>query len=365
MRTSRKRIIVDAREFVPGRFTGIGRVLCGLVDALAESNSVNEIILAAITCEAVPSRLGSRKKIDIIKVPDNFLISEKALSNLTKNNVALIISPYPKLPLFGCHCPAVHTIHDVLYLTHPAYKKQLKVYLDTLRVKMSLKRADLTWYDSSWSMEETNRLTGFAGKNARVRYLAIDERFSVEGTGDETGILKRYDLQPGYVLVLGNGLPHKNLGVLLKISGRVARKLVFVGVSKTRQACWKSRYSDANAIWIENVVDEDLPVIVSNSFCLAQPSTAEGYGYPPLEAMACGVPAVMSNIPVLIETTGGNALTADPGEPGEWVEVFEALENKETYRSQVEKGLKWVEPFRGRKGWEKHISDIEELIRGR
>jgi len=91
-------------------------------------------------------------------------------------------------------------------------------------------------------------------------------------------------------------------------------------------------------------------------------STAEGYGYPPLEAMACGVPSVISNIPVLIETTNGHALIADPCAPREWIEAFEALEDKEIYMSRVEMGLKWVEGFRGRKGWEGHISDIEDLV---
>ncbi len=99
------------------------------------------------------------------------------------------------------------------------------------------------------------------------------------------------------------------------------------------------------------------------AFCLAQPSTAEGYGYPPLEAMACGVPAVVSNIPVLIETTGGNSLKADPNDYREWLQAFEALEKKDMYQNQIEKGLKWVQPLWGRRGWEGHISDIEELIK--
>ena len=112
------------------------------------------------------------------------------------------------------------------------------------------------------------------------------------------------------------------------------------------------------------MTEEDLPSIVRNAFCLAQPSTAEGYGYPPLESMACGVPAVISNIPVLMETTGGNALAADPYSPKTWLEAIEALENEEFHQNQADRGLHWIEPLRGRKGWEKHISDIEELLKG-
>ncbi|MCK4830514.1 glycosyltransferase family 4 protein, partial [bacterium] len=264
---------------------------------------------------------------------------------------------------FGCHCVAVHTVHDVLDLTHPAYRKRFKLFFDIFRLKVALKKADLTWYDSSWSMEETKKLAGFVGKNPRVRYLGIDEKFSGRRFQAKDDIPRKYNLQPGYILVVGNGLPHKNLGVLLSIGDRLSRKLVFVGIPEKNKRHWKSRYPASKAIWIQHIDDEDLPAIMKGSFCLAQPSTAEGYGYPPLEAMACGIPAVVSSIPVLVETTGDHALTADPGDPEKWIEAFDALDNQQKYHSQVEKGLRWVKPFLGRKGWEKHIFDIEELIR--
>jgi glycosyltransferase involved in cell wall biosynthesis len=99
-----------------------------------------------------------------------------------------------------------------------------------------------------------------------------------------------------------------------------------------------------------------------NAFCLAQPSTAEGYGYPPMESMACGVPAVVSDIPVLKETTGGKGLFAGPHEPMSWAEAFQALEKRDLRQLKIEEGLRWVEPLRGRKAWEKHIQDITALL---
>lgn len=364
MRGQGNRLLVDAREFVMGRFTGIGRVLEGLVRALVESPLVGDIWLATHQAEAVPPGLKNLGKVTLKRIPEGFLKSEKALKDLSGEDVAVYVSPYPKLPLRGCRCKAVHTVHDVLDLTHPVYRKRLKVILDKIRLKMALKRAELTWYDSSWSMEETKKMAGFTGRNPRVRFLGIDARFTEERKENENGILKKYDLQPGYILVIGNGLPHKNPGVLLRISENMSRRLVFVGVSEGNQNYWKRRYPEAKAVWVKYVEEEDLPSFIKFAFCLAQPSTAEGYGYPPLEAMACGVPAVISNIPVLVETTGRHALSANPASPKEWLGAFVALEDKDTYRKQVEKGLKWVEPFRGRKGWGKHVSDIEELIRG-
>ena len=358
-----KRILIDAREFGRGRLTGIGRVLEGLTDALAESDDIKQIVLAVSFDNDVPLRLRNRDKIEVERIPVAFLKSEKALSSLSYQGFSLFISVYPKLPLFGCRCTSVHTVHDVLDLTDPAYKRQLRVFADGLRLRTALKRASLTWYDSAWSLEETRRHVGFEGKNPKVRYPGLHEMFKPDRLKEEDNVLKRYGLSPGYILVIGNGLPHKNLGALLSIADHLARRIVFVGVSEKNQRFWKSRFPARQQIWIKYAREEDLATIIRKSFCLAQPSTAEGYGYPPLEATACGVPAVVSNIPVLIETTGGCALAADPSNPKAWLEAFQVLEDKAIYQKQIEKGLKWAERFRGRKGWEKHVFDIVELMR--
>ena len=358
-----KHILIDAREFIPWGKTGIGRFLEGLIDALADSVSDIEIILACFYKDSVPLRLKNRERVKVKEIPREFLYSEKILSNLTRQEVSLFISPYPKLPLFSLRCPAVHTVHDVLDLRYPVYRRRIKVFFDILRLKKALKRADLTWYVSSWSRKETIKLVRFAGKNPRVRFSGIDECFTPGKIMNEKNNIKKYQLEPGYILVIGNGLAHKNLGVLLKASAKIPRSLVFVGVSQENQNYWKISYPHAKAKWIRYVNDENLLSVIRGAFCLAQPSMIEGYGFPPLEAMACGVPAVVSHIPVLVETTGENALKANPEDSREWVKAFEVLENKDIYKNQIEKGLKWIQPLRGRRGWQKHISDIEELLR--
>jgi glycosyltransferase involved in cell wall biosynthesis len=356
------RILIDAREFVQGRFTGIGRVLEGLTLALAKGEVAGSLVLAAPQQEVIPAEFRKDGKIEVKEIPSAFLSSEKVLSGLSRQEFDLFISPYPKLPLFGCHCCCIHIIHDILDLTHPAYKKRLKVFFDGWRLRRALKDADLTWYDSIWSQKETRKYAGSIGKRTRVRYPGIDASFSPETSVDDGTALERFGLEPGYVLVIGNGLPHKNLGVLLELTDQMSRRVVFVGVQEKDRRYWESRYPNNSAVWINHVQAGDLPYLLRAAFCLAQPSTAEGYGYPPLEAMACGIPAVVSDIPVLFETTGSIAQYADPHDPKSWTEAFDALEKDGVYEAQVEKGLKWVEPLRGEKGWQGHISDIEELL---
>ena len=360
----RKHILVDGREFVAGRQTGIGRFIEGLVDCLMDTDLCLTVTVAYFSDDLIPEKFKNRINLKSIFLPDSFFRSEKVLLEYSRCGVNLFISPYRKLPIFGVHCPSVHTVHDVLDLTHTAYRKRFKVYLDKFRLNRALAAADLTWYDSFSSRQETEKLVGFPGGNPKVRHLGLEKKFTPKCSEYEEAVLEHYELLRGYILIVGNGLPHKNLGILLESSSHIKRKLAFVGVSKRNQAFWRSLHPEANAVWLDYVKDEDLPAILRNAFCLAQPSTAEGYGYPPMEAMACGVPAIISDIPVLLETTGGCALSADPTVTDAWVGAFEKLEDKAFYNVQVEKGLKWVKPFIGLNGWAGHVADIMEVIEG-
>ncbi|MEW6665511.1 MAG: glycosyltransferase family 1 protein [Thermodesulfobacteriota bacterium] len=360
MKSENKTVLLDARELVPMRMTGIGRVLRGLAGALADADFVDQVVLAIGFPAALPVSLKARNKIRLLRVPASFLASEMALSRLSAKS-DLFVSPYPKLPLFGTYCPTIHIIHDVLDLTHPQYRMRLKTVFDGWRLKKALKRADLTWYDSSWSMEETKRYAGHPGRNPKVRYPGIDERFTPSVPDSDAATLSRYDLTPRYILCVGNGLPHKNLGVLLEISHQLKRNFVIVGVSRRNQSYWKSKYPQADAVWIEHSPDEDLPALMRNSFCLVLPSTMEGYGYPPLEAMACGTPTVASDIPVLRETTGGASLYADPLRPSEWTECVNSLENPNFRGAVTKRGFDWVRRFRGPQPWLPYLTDLEEI----
>ena len=360
----KQKILFDCREFNPYRRTGISRFLEGLISALIEANSTLKIFLATFDPKFVPSSLIPHKNIEVMRIRRGFFSSEYAMRSLTRQGFSLFISPYPKIPIFSKSCcKAINTIHDVFYISLPIYRKNFKTFFDRIRLRAALNCAATTWYVSSWSLKETEKLVGHSGTNPKIRYNGIENRFFKKITEQQNISKEKYKLEGDYILVLGNGRPHKNIGVLLEISKQIDKTIVFAGVSKAQQNYWLSRPQKVGHKWIEHIPDDDLPALIRESFCLAHPSTAEGFGFPPLEAMASGVPAVVSSIPVLIETTGGNALTADPHEPNSWITAFQALENKNLYRAQVEKGTKWAERLRSGKAWGKHIADIENVLR--
>jgi glycosyltransferase involved in cell wall biosynthesis len=356
------KLLVDGREFSAGKQTGIARFLENLLFCVISSRPDIKILLACGGNAVLPPRLINRENIFEVNLNGGYLKSERILSKMSAQGSNLFISPYPKLPLFGTYCPAINTVHDVLYITLPLYQNFLRRHFDLFRLKTAIHQADLTWFHSNASLEETRNLVERIGRRSCVRYPGIADMFHHDNATLDDDPLKQYDLQPGYILCLGNGLPHKNLGVLLKLKDILDCRLVFVGVSAENQKYWLRSHKTDGVGWIDHVPDNHLPVLIKNAFCTAQPSLAEGFGYPPLEAMACGVPSVVSDIPVLAETTGGCSLRADPHEPAAWFQAFKALENADTRKSLVTKGLQWVAPMQGPTGWNKHIVDIAQIV---
>lgn len=90
-------------------------------------------------------------------------------------------------------------------------------------------------------------------------------------------------------------------------------------------AHWKTRYPKEQGIWISHVAKKDLSAIIKKAFCLMHLSTEEGYGYPPFEAMVSCVPATVTNIPLIVETTSRCALIANPYDSKTWTKAIDTL----------------------------------------
>ena len=259
LRVTGERILIDAREFIPGRYTGIARVLEGLVAALSEAASIEAIFLAAYSAEFTPSRLRTRKRIRITEIPKSYIRAENSLSDLSRST-HLFISPYPKLPLFGVHCRAIHIVHDVLDLTHPLYRRRFKTVFDRYRLKSALHRADITWYDSSWSMAETLKHFGWCGRNPKVRHPGIQDVFRPQKQKEDNDILESLRPERGirsgsrkWAASQESGNPTGDRsadGTAHRFRRRAPRIAGCTG---------RSRYRGISAKWIRHVEEKHLP----------------------------------------------------------------------------------------------------------
>lgn len=192
-----------------------------------------------------------------------------------------------------------------------------------------------------------------------VVYLGVEERFrKVSGSGSGSAVARTYHLSHPYILHTGADYPHKNQEALLLAYARLAQRetvrehLVLVGgetelgirsklIVKYGRESWFKRVH-----FIDYVAPEDLPSLYSHASLYVFPSLDEGFGLPPLEAMACECPVVASGVASIPEVAGSAALYIDPTNPEDIAEKIQlALSDEATRKRLVAAGLERVRRF--------------------
>jgi glycosyltransferase involved in cell wall biosynthesis len=144
-----------------------------------------------------------------------------------------------------------------------------------------------------------------------------------------TEIVDRLRLSPRrFVVGLANVQAHKNIGLLLRAfadPSLAAMKLVLVGAAGPKEFEALGHSIPPNVIFTGRIDDGELRAILESALCLAFPSTTEGFGLPPLEAMTVGCPAVLAPCGALPEVAGEAAMYASADDPGKWVEAVGKL----------------------------------------
>ena len=259
-------------------------------------------------------------------------------------------------------CRRVVTIHDILFVTHPEFFTSLFRVRQHLMLRNAVKRADHIVTVSEFSKNKISEYYKISGDRISVAYNGVDyQRFSV-ATSDEAEILARRKLVKGsYILSVGRLEPRKNHETLIDAYASLKGSpppLVIIGqrdfgfdaiFEKSR----KLRLSDRIRI-IEDISDNELPVLYRNASVFAYPTLAEGFGMPVIEAMASGVPVVTSNCTAIPEITGTScALLIDPLRADELTSALERLLYDTALRSTLvraaaerARSLTWDEPAR-------------------
>ncbi|AZO01435.1 glycosyltransferase family 1 protein [Mesorhizobium sp. M9A.F.Ca.ET.002.03.1.2] len=143
---------------------------------------------------------------------------------------------------------------------------------------------------------------------------------------------------PGTIVVLGSSIPHKNVGLIIGMHDRLAAaglQVVVVGASTPRVFGSIGDRTSPDVIWLGRRSDAELGALLRDSLCLAFPSLVEGFGLPPLEAMALGCPVVMSDRASLPEIGGDAVLYASPCDENAWFDCFMRLVHEEGLRTKL------------------------------
>jgi len=211
-------------------------------------------------------------------------------------------------------------------------------------------------------------------KNDLIKYLKIpDNRISVVYNGVDHNIFKPYNiklLDKPYILYVGSERPRKNLGRLFEAFAKLKKefpelKLLKVGASgrseKYRRDTIKKLDSlkiTQDIIFVDHLSELDLAHYYSSATLLAYPSLYEGFGLPPLEAMACGCPVITSNTSSLPEVVGEAGIMVNPYDTNSLVQAMRRVLTDDKLRDDmVRKGLEQSKRF----SWEKTARQTLEV----
>jgi len=362
------RIAIDARKL---RDFGIGTYIRNILMELSRLDRETEYV---VLCRPDDVEAGEVLGSNFRMVPETaptYSIAEqfKIPLSLAREGVRLVHEPHYVLPPL-LRCRSVVTIHDCIHLMFPEY---LPNKLAHLYAKGSMwtasKKADRILTVSEASKKDILRFFDVPPDKVEVIYNAIDERFLAPANPERMDLVRqRYQLDHPFILYVGNIKPHKNLERLIDAFGRARTqgpehlKLIIIGdeISKypaLRQSVHKHKL-DKHVRFLGFQPMETLAAFYRLARAFVFPSLYEGFGLPPLEAMACGTPVVTSNVSSLPEVSGGAALLVDPHDEDAIADAILRAVTDEPLRAElIEKGLLNVRTF----SWKQSVKKIHDI----
>ena len=363
------RIAIDARKL---RDYGIGTYVRNLLRHLSRLDSETDYVLL---CRAEDSGVVDELGENFRTIPEAarpYSISEQLRIplDIRREGIDLFHAPHYVLPLLT-PCKSVVTIHDCIHLRFPQYLPNRLAYAYARSsLWIATHRSNRVLTVSEASKRDILRYFRIPEGKIDVIYNAIDERYDETPAPDEVERVRdRYQLNAPYVLYAGNIKPHKNLERLIEAFHTLRQdadlahvKLLIIGdeISKyatLRRAVHKYKLHK-HVRFFGFVPDKTLAVLYRLARVFVFPSLYEGFGLPPLEAMASGTPVITSNVSSLPEVVGDAALLIDPLNPAAIADAMRrVLMDSDLRETLREKGLKRVREF----SWERSVRRVREI----
>lgn len=359
------KIIIDAR-MVDDKLHGIARYTYEIINKLAYENDLDITLL--VNNLDLSKDIFKNDKLKFIKMKSPFLSPNEQVELpyvLNKFKDVLFHSPsFVSSPLIKCK--SVMTIHDLNHIKFPQYYSKLHKYYYKYIVKNCVLKAEKIITVSQYSKEELLKWLRCSEDKIEVTYNGLDKKFCLIDDVDKLEKVKhKYDLPKKYMLYIGNQKPHKNVKRLLEAISLLEDNITLVinGTPNDDIKNFLRQYKIKNKVkFIGYVDDKDLPALYNLAYLFIFPSLYEGFGLPPLEAMACGCPVITSNTSSLPEVVGDAALLIDPYSCEEIAEAIrKLLRDNSLYQELIKKGLANAHKF----SWSittKHTLNIYENI---
>ncbi len=299
------------------------------------------------------------KSVKVINYSDKIYGAGEQLhfpfKELKKSRADLLHVPHYNVPVFYRGKLAV-TVHDMIHLVLPQFLPNKFAYLYAkFLIGYAVHKADVVFTVSENSKKDILRFYKVREDKIVVVYNAVDAKFTHRDRREVEYLIDKYNLPKNkkVIMYVGNLKPHKNLPRLLeaysKMSGRENTCLVLVGKafdSEDLTPRIKSLGIEDSVVRTGIIVDNELVDFYNLADLFVFPSLYEGFGIPPLEAMACGTPVVCSNNSSLPEVVGDAAYMFDPYEEKQIGDAMEKVLYDDTLADAlIERGYKRAAMF--------------------
>ena len=360
--------------------TGIGKYTLQLTRALlAIVNSNEYIFYKGFYPKNSPSIKGIQNKLFNFKEPlfsiPLFKKLARKINNLSikfkKEKFDVYFEPN-FIPLAIPSKKTVVTVHDFSFFHFPEWHPPERIKYFQKNFWEKIKKADKIIFISNFIKDESIRLFSFPAEKLKTIYLGIDQKIYRVYTPDELiPISQKYSLPKNFIFFLGSIEPRKNLKNLLlaylELEACIKKEYKFVIAGfkgwKNEEIHSLIKKSNGDVKYIGYVPEEDAGKIFNLAHLFVFPSFYEGFGLPPLEAMACGCPVVVSNVASLPEVCGDAAYYVDPYNIESIAEgMYKVLTDEALRQSLIQKGLERSKLFSWEKSAREHIKVFEEVL---
>jgi glycosyltransferase involved in cell wall biosynthesis len=218
-------------------------------------------------------------------------------------------------------CPAVLTVHDLIGLLFPANFPPVSRLYWSRWLPWTVRWADKVITDSQHTARDLNQLLGISTQRISVIHLGVNDAFRpMEDPEALEAVRQKHGLPATIILYVGTLEPRKGLDTLIAAYGGLAADIPHDLVIAGKLGWYtESLFQQAGALGLSQRIhftgympDEDLPALYNLARLFVYPSRYEGFGLPPLEALACGLPVVCANAASLPEIVGDAALLVPP-----------------------------------------------------
>jgi len=240
----------------------------------------------------------------------------------------------------------VVTVHDLSWIRHPEAHPVERVKAMNRYFAAGLAQADRIITDSVFVKQELVDVTGVAAERISAIPLGVEALFAPMSPADTQSVLNRHGLIHGrYFLAVGTLEPRKNLKAALlayqklPAATRQHLPLVLIGMKGWHMSALEKQMQPLESAGqlrqLGYLSRPDLATVMAGATALIYPSIYEGFGLPPLEAMACGVPVICANNSSLPEVVGNAGLLVDPHDESSLAQMMQQLADDDVLRSSL------------------------------